>query len=44
MSDERPTPAAGSRMPADLTGRDSVRTLAGLIDVLDRADSGPLWP
>jgi hypothetical protein len=40
MSDERPTPAAGSRMPADLTGRDSARSLAGLIDVLDRADSG----
>jgi hypothetical protein len=40
MSDERPTPAAAARMPADLTGRDSGRTLAGLIDVLDRADGG----
>jgi hypothetical protein len=40
MSDERPTPAAASRMPADLTGRDPARSLAGLIDVLDRADSG----
>ena len=40
MSEERPTPAAASRMPADLSGRDSARTLAGLIDVLDRADSG----
>jgi hypothetical protein len=39
MSDERPTPAAAARMPADLTGRDPARTLAGLIDVLDRADS-----
>ena len=40
MSDERPTTAAAARMPADLTGRDSGRTLAGLIDVLDRADGG----
>ena len=40
MSDERPTPAAAARMPADLTGRDPARTLAGLIDVLDRADGG----
>jgi hypothetical protein len=40
MSDERPTPAAATRMPADLTGRDPARTLAGLIDVLDRADGG----
>jgi hypothetical protein len=38
MSDERPTPAAAARVPADLTGRDPSRTLAGLIDVLDRAD------
>ena len=38
MSEERPTPAA-ARMPADLTGRDPSRTLAGLIDVLDRADA-----
>ena len=27
-------------MPADLTGRVPARTLAGLIDVLDRADGG----
>ncbi len=40
MSEERRTPAAASRMSADLTGRDPARTLAGLIDVLDRADSG----
>jgi hypothetical protein len=40
MSDERPTTAAAARMPADLTGRDSGRSLAGLIDVLDRADGG----
>ncbi len=40
MSEERPTPAAAARMPADLTGRDPGRTLAGLIDVLDRADGG----
>ena len=39
MSEDRPTPAA-ARLPADLTGRDSARTLAGLIDVLDRADGG----
>jgi hypothetical protein len=37
MSDERPTSAA-ARVPADLTGRDPSHTLAGLIDVLDRAD------
>ena len=37
MSEERPTPAA-ARVPADLSGRDPSRTLAGLIDVLDRAD------
>jgi hypothetical protein len=43
MSDERPTSAAAARMPADLTGRDSGRTLAGLIDVLDRADGGTPW-
>lgn len=40
MSEDRPAPATASRMPADLTGRDSGRSLAGLIDVLDRADSG----
>jgi hypothetical protein len=40
MSEQRPTPAAAARMPADLTGRDSARNLAGLIDVLDRADGG----
>jgi hypothetical protein len=43
MSDERPTTAAAARMPADLTGRDSGRSLAGLIDVLDRADGGTPW-
>jgi hypothetical protein len=41
MSDERSTPAAAARVPADLTGRDPSRTLAGLIDVLDRADRQP---
>lgn len=41
MSDERPTRAAAVRPSADLTGRDPSRTLAGLIDVLDRAD-GPM--
>lgn len=40
MSSEPATPAATARMPADLTGRDPALTLAGLIDVLDRAD-GP---
>ena len=43
MSDERPTPAAAARMPADLTGPDPSSTLAGLIDVLDRADGGTPW-
>ena len=38
MSEERPTPAAAARVPADLIRRDPSRTLAGLIDVLDRAD------
>jgi hypothetical protein len=38
MSEQRPTPAVVARPSADLTGRDSARTLAGLIDVLDRAD------
>ncbi len=40
MSEDRPTPAAAARMPADPTGQNPARTLAGLIDVLDRADGG----
>lgn len=44
MSDERPTTAAAVRMSADLTGRGGPQllgrgALAGLIDVLDRADA-----
>jgi hypothetical protein len=34
-------PAAAARMPADLTLRETGRSLAGLIDVLDRADGAP---
>jgi hypothetical protein len=37
-SSERAVPAPAARMPADLSRRDPGRTLAGLIDVLDRAD------
>jgi hypothetical protein len=38
--------AAAARLPADLPGRDTARTLAGLIHVLDRADGvpGPIRP
>jgi hypothetical protein len=36
--------AGAARTPADLSGRDSGRTLAGLIDVLDRADGGTTRP
>lgn len=43
MTSVRATPAA-ARMPADLTGRDAGRGLAGLIDVLDRADAATLRP
>jgi hypothetical protein len=32
--------ARNARTPADLSGRDPAQTLAGLIDVLDRADGG----
>ncbi|MCW2704258.1 MAG: uncharacterized protein JWQ37_2253, partial [Blastococcus sp.] len=38
-SSERVTAA---RMPAVPIGRDTGHTLAGLIDVLDRADGGPV--
>src|SRR6478609_5139647 len=38
MSSEQPSSAPAPRMPADLSGRDPAQTLAGLIDVLDRAD------
>jgi hypothetical protein len=40
MSEDRPTPASAARMPADRTGHNPARTLAGLIDVLDRAEGG----
>jgi hypothetical protein len=38
MSDERPSTAAAPRVAADLNGRHPGSTLAGLIDVLDRAE------
>jgi hypothetical protein len=40
MTSDRATSAA-ARLPADLPGRDTARTLAGLIHVLDRADGVP---
>jgi hypothetical protein len=40
MSSETARTAGPARGSADLTGRDGARTLAGLIDVLDRADDG----
>jgi hypothetical protein len=40
MSSETARTAAPARGSADLSGRDPARTLAGLIDVLDRADGG----
>jgi hypothetical protein len=39
-SSERATTAASARVSADPRGRDTGRSLAGLIDVLDRADLG----
>jgi hypothetical protein len=39
-SSERATTALSARRSADPTGRDTGRSLAGLIDVLDRADGG----
>jgi hypothetical protein len=38
MSSEQATPAAATRMPADLPGRDAGLSLAGLLGVLHRAD------
>jgi hypothetical protein len=38
MSSDTATPAAPAHVPADLSGADTGRTLAGLLDVLDRAD------
>jgi hypothetical protein len=38
MSSEPATTAAPAHVPADLSGADTGRTLAGLLDVLDRAD------
>ena len=38
MSSEQPSSVPAPRMPADLSGRDPAQTLAGLIDMLDRAD------
>ena len=37
MSSDTATPAAPAHVPADLSGADTGRTLAGLLDVLDRA-------
>ena len=41
MYSDEPGPAP-VRIPADLSGRQSGQSLAGLIDVLDRADGGPV--
>ncbi|WP_104525883.1 hypothetical protein [Blastococcus atacamensis] len=43
-SSERPFRAASARVSADLSGREPASSLAGLIDVLDRADAGRLRP
>jgi hypothetical protein len=40
----QPHRAAPARVSADLPGREPARTLAGLIDVLDRADAGRARP
>ena len=42
MSSDQPSPAAAARAAADRNGRDPRGTLAGLIDVLDRADGTPV--
>jgi hypothetical protein len=42
MSSDRAMPASAARTPADASGSGSGLTLAGLIDVLDRADEMPL--
>ena len=44
MSSERATTATAARMTVDPSGRGQGSSLAGLIDVLDRADSGAAAP
>jgi hypothetical protein len=44
MSSETASPALAARVPADPSGTDPVRSLAGLIGVLDRADTPAAHP